>query len=414
MTLNRRSFLKASGAATLAGATLHAAEAEDPLLALTDQVKDVPPPQLSEYESRLEKARRLMAEHRVEALFVEGGSSLEYFTGIPWGRSERMFAVLIPRQGAPVFISPAFEQGRAMERILFPGADLRTWQEHESPYQLAAKALADRKTRAGKIAVEPTTRLFLVTGMSKAAPGLEFVDGQAISDGCRMVKSPLEISYMRLANEITKKAYAVALAGLKEGMTPSELGSRISEAHSRMGTRGGALVLFGPASAFPHGTKEIRKLQQGDVVLIDGGCQVQGYSSDVTRTTVFGKASQKQRDVWRIVREAQEAALKAAKPGVACQEIDRAARGVIEKAGYGPGYKYFTHRLGHGIGLDGHESPYLVEGNTLKLEPGMSFSDEPGIYILGEFGIRHEDIMVITDDGAEFLGEKTISIERTV
>ncbi len=414
MTFNRRAFLKASGVATLTSTTLGAAVAEDPILALTDRVKDVPPPPLKEFEARLDKARRLMTDHQVEALFVEGGSSLEYFTGVPWGRSERMFGVIIPRQGAPVFVSPAFEQGRATERILFPGADLRVWQEHESPYQLVAKALADRNVRAGKVAVEPTTRLFLVTGLSKAAPGLNFVDGQAISDGCRMVKSKLEVEYMRLANEITKMAYAAALSGLKEGMTPSELGGRVSQAHSRLGAPGGALVLFGPASAFPHGTKEARRLQEGDVVLIDGGCQVHSYSSDVTRTTVFGRPSEKQRDVWRIVKEAQEAALATAKPGLACQEVDRAARRVIQKAGYGPGYKYFTHRLGHGIGLDGHESPYLVEGNTLKLEPGMTFSDEPGIYILGEFGIRHEDIMVITEDGAEFLGEKTTSIERAV
>ncbi len=413
MNLDRRGFLKTGALAALAP-TVASAASSDPIDALTDMLGDVAELPPGEYERRLEKARKLMGEHGLEALFVEGGSSLEYFAGFSWGRSERMFAMVVPRQGAPVFVSPAFEEGRARERISPSDAEVRVWQEHESPYRLVAQALADRKIRAGKIAVEPTTRLFLVSGLRQAAPGCEFVDGRAVSDGCRMVKSQAEIALMRRANEITKKAYAAALAGLKEGMTPKDLGRRVSDAHSRMGTQGGALVLFGAASAYPHGTKEESVLREGDVVLVDGGCKVRGYSSDVTRTMVFGTPTAKQKEVWNIVREAQEAALTAAKPGVECQELDRVARRIIEKAGYGPGYRFLTHRLGHGIGLDGHESPYLVEGNALKLEPGMSFSDEPGIYIVGEFGIRHEDIMVITEQGAEFLGDKTHGIDKAV
>ncbi len=397
--MRRREFLALS-AALPAGLKL---AANDPIDDLTDLVQSLPEMPSSEYERRLLQARRIMAKNNLDAFFVEGGSSLSYFTGVSWGRSERTFGALIRRRAKPILICPAFEERRARERMGAIDAELRIWQEHESPYRLIGTALADLKARNGRLAIEPTTRHFLVAGISEASPSTEIEDGRPVSDGCRMAKSKIELDYMRVACRITKKAYEAAFAGLKEGMTISELSSRISRAHAKMGARGGAMVLFGPAAAFPHGTRERLPLRPGDAVLVDGGCKVHSYSSDITRTVFFGEASARQNEVYRIVEEAQQAALRAARPGVACQELDRVARRVVEKAGYGPGYRYFTHRLGHGIGLDGHEAPYLVEGNTLEMQPGMTFSNEPGIYLPGEFGVRIEDIMVITADGAEFL-----------
>lgn len=372
------------------------------------------PPELSDYEARLEKARRLLAQHHMEALYVESGSTLVYFTGINWGRSERMFAVLIPRRGRLAFIGPAFEKQRAEEQIIFADSQLFTWQEHESPYERAGRIFGDRRISSGRIGIEPSTRFFLVSGLRQVSGSLEWVDGSPVSDGCRMTKSPQELEYMKVANLLTKQAYKAALDSLAEGMTSGDLARRIAEEHSKLGVQGAAMVLFGANSAFPHGSRTPRRLREGDVVLIDGGCSVHGYRSDVSRTAVFGKPSPKQRRVWNLVREAQAAALQAARPGMPCQELDRIARQVIQKGGYGPGYRFFTHRLGHGIGLDGHEAPYLVGGNTLPLQPGMTFSNEPGIYIQGAFGVRHEDIMVITESGAEFLGPASESIEEPV
>lgn len=215
---------------------------------------------------------------------------------------------------------------------------------------------------------------------------------------------------MRLANEITKAAYDAAFQGLKEGMDEGDLASRISTAHSKLGARGGAMVLFGPSSALPHGSKETRTLRPGDVVLVDGGCSINGYQSDVTRTVVYGEASPKHYEIWETVSRAQSAVLDMARPDLECQDLDRAARTIITEAGYGPDYRYFTHRLGHGIGLEGHEPPYIVEGNSRKLQSGMTFSDEPGIYLKGEWGIRIEDIIAITPNGAEVLGERCLEL----
>lgn len=348
-----------------------------------------------------------MREGGHSVFVAESGATLEYFSGVKWRRSERMFGLVIPLQGAPAFICPAFEEERARELIRLPQPEIRTWSEDQSPYRRILEALQDRGIRTGKVGIEPSTRLFILNGLRELRPAVELVDGGEISHGCRRTKSALEIELMRLANQITKRTYQIALAELQEGLTESDLRRRISEIHARLGASGGALALFGPHSALPHGTQQVRALQPGDVVLVDGGCSVNGYQSDVSRTVVFGEPSDRQRDIWRLVYEAQTLALEAARPGVPCAELDRIARSHIEEAGYGPGYKYFTHRLGHGIGLEGHEEPYLVETNELPLEPGMSFSNEPGIYLSGEFGVRLEDIMVITPDGAETLGERS-------
>ncbi|MFH1573672.1 MAG: Xaa-Pro peptidase family protein [Acidobacteriota bacterium] len=409
MLLSRRSFVRTStvslGAlAASAGASGANRSQEDPLAGLKSMTEGVEPFALSDYEARVEKARRLMQEAGIDMLYLNGGTSMEYFGGIRWGLSERMFAMLIPARGEVSYICPKFEEGRAREQIRL-GSDIRTWEEHESPYRAVKTLLADGKIPSGVIGIEPEVREFVSDGLRRECKPARFVNGESVSQGCRMIKTAEELRCMALANDITKKAYEAAFRTLREGTAPSELSGKIAEAHTRLGATGGASVSFGPASAFPHGSLEPRKLQPGDVVLVDGGCRVNGFRSDVTRTAVFGKAPDKVREVWGIVRQAQEAALAAARPGVTCEAVDAAARKVIVDAGYGPGYRYFTHRVGHGIGMDGHEYPYLVGGNKLPLQPGMTFSDEPGIYIVGEFGVRIEDDIYIAEDGAHFFGE---------
>jgi len=376
---------------------------------LTAGVKPLGP---EDYEARLEKARGLMASNKMDGLFLTGSTNLIYFTTVGWGTSERTFGALINRQGSTIWICPAFELERAKE-LIPPGQQIRVWEEHESPYKLIAGIMKDIGAGTGRLGIGPSTSAFVYFGIRQDAPGLELVDGAMITEKCRGTKTEKEIAYMDLANKITKLAYREAFKQLREGMSQRDLSGLISAAHSQMGASGSGGPQFGPVTAFPHGSRFPRALQEGDAIVVDGGCGIQGYRSDVTRTVVFGKPSDKQRAVWDIVKKAQAAALKAARPGVKCEEVDAAARKVVEDAGYGPGYKYFAHRVGHGIGLEGHEYPYLVKGNTLKLEPGMTFSNEPGIYIYGEFGVRTEDCMVVTKDGARLLGGlEAVSIEQ--
>jgi Xaa-Pro dipeptidase len=413
--VSRRGFLKVGGLSisalgfvnSLFSNTLQSQQSK-----LSNMVAGVKPPGPEDYESRLEKATKLMAEQNLDGLFISGGSDLAYFTNVNWFISERTFGTILNKKGKPIWVWPAFEAESARE-LIPKDQELRTWEEHESPFKLIAGVMKDLGISQGTLGIGPSTRSFIVYGLRKDAPGLELVNGAVVSEGCRAVKSEKEIAYMDLANKITKLAYKEGFTQLREGMSPRDLSSAISAAHQQMGVSGGGGPQFGPSSAFPHGSRVPRTLKQGDTVLVDGGCSVEGYRSDVTRTIVFGKPSEKQRAVWDVVKKAQSEALRAVRPGVACEEIDRAARKVIEDAGYGPGYKYFTHRLGHGIGLDGHEYPYLVKGNQLKLQPGMTFSDEPGIYIYGEFGVRHEDCFVVTEDGGRFLGGmEALSIDR--
>jgi Xaa-Pro dipeptidase len=408
--MKRRDIIKIGGLAILASGARASAGSPGRERAghlqdapLKDMVGGVSPLAAEDYAARLEKSRRLMAANRCDALFLEGGTNLRYFSGVNWWRSERLFGAVLSPGKDPVWVCPAFERQRAGE-LIPKGQDTRVWEEHESPYALVAGIMRDLGAAGGRLAVDPSMRTFIFFGLRGAAPSLELVDGSPVTDGCRGTKTAKEIAYMDLANKITKLAYRQAFGQLREGLTTRDLASAISAAHQQMGVSGGGGPQFGPNTAFPHGSTAARNLQPGDVVLVDGGCSVQGYSSDVTRTIVFGRPSDKQRRVWNIVKKAQTAALEAARPGATCESVDRAARRVIEEAGFGPGYKYFTHRVGHGIGMEGHEYPYLVRGNTLKLEPGMTFSNEPGIYIYGEFGIRTEDCMVVTEDGARFLG----------
>jgi Xaa-Pro dipeptidase len=411
---SRRSFLaRAAGLVALGGATSAARPQEpraDAFADLKSMTGGVRPLELADYQDRIERACRLMADQKIDLLFLAGGTTLEYFGGFRWGLSERLFAMLIPARGDVAYLCPKFEEGRARELIRF-GADVRTWDEDESPYAKVKAFLAERKIGGGTVALEASVREFVGDGLRKTCAPARFVNGEGISNGCRMIKTGKELAFMELACQITQKAYAAAFRTLREGMTQPELMRAVSAAHTRLGAAGGGFVTFGPNSAFPHGSRVERRLAKGDVVLIDGGCRVEGYESDITRTVVFGSASDKVRRVWETVKRAQDAALAAARPGVACEAVDAAARKVITDAGYGPDYKFFTHRLGHGIGMDGHEYPYLVRGNKLPLQPGMTFSDEPGIYLVGEFGVRIEDVMCIGQDRARLFGSPATALE---
>jgi len=353
-----------------------------------------------EFRERLLRAQKLMAElaPKYDALFVAPGTSLYYFTGIRWGMSERLLALVLPRKGEPIVVVPAFEEGRMREKLHF-AAEVRAWQEDESPTKIAAAALADRGIRTGRVGVEETAAFTFFDHLRRAGPGFECVSADPVTIRCRGRKSAHELELMRLACEATFDVFRAVFASLKEGMSQEEIGKLVEGGFAKMGLHGGALVLLGASAALPHGTIKPQKLKDGDVVLIDGGCTVEAYESDVTRTGIFGKAPEKVVRAHEIVRKAQDAALDAARTGRLSGTVDDAARKVVTDAGYGPDYKFFTHRLGHGIGLDGHEHPYLVRGSKTVLEPDMTFSNEPGIYIPGEFGLRCEDDMVIAADG---------------
>jgi len=363
-----------------------------------------------ERKQRIAKAQALMEAQGIAALFLEPSTSMQYFLDLDFWKSERMVAAIIPAKGDPIYICPAFEEGKISELIKF-GNEIRVWQEHESPFKLVAD-LVKGIAPSGKLAIEERTRFFLVNGIRKAAAGLEIVSGDPISAGCRMYKSAAELELMQHANRVTIAAYKAVVASLYEGMTQHDFREMAITAHKALGYSGYISANFAEASAFPHGSSKTQYLKEGDVVLMDGGCSVAGYRSDISRTIVFGKPNERQRSVWEIERQAQDAAIAAAVPGAPCEAVDAAARSIIEQAGFGPGYRYFSHRVGHGIGMDGHEWTYLVKGNTTPLQPGMCFSDEPGIYIEGEFGVRLEDCFYMTEDGPVFFTEQSPSIEQ--
>jgi Xaa-Pro dipeptidase len=415
MKLTRRGLLH-SGAASVAVAaaaqvtrpfTSAASEqaalppAFDTLKPLGDRVRPI---SAEEYQGRIADAQQLMAKAKRQfaAVYVTPGTSLSYYTGIRWGLSERIVALLIPRTGDPLLVCPAFEEGRLRELLHWP-VEVRVWQEDESPYAVMAKWLSERNLRSGEIGVEETTRYVFYDGLRRAARTLAFVNGDSITQGCRGVKSDHELELMRLACAATFDVFRAVFASLREGMTQFDVAALVSRGFSRMGLQGGALVLFGEWAALPHGTRQPQKLTEKQIVLIDGGCTVEGYESDVTRCSLLGKPSDKLRRTFDILRKSQDAALAAAVAGRLSGSVDDAARRVVTSAGFGPDYKFFAHRLGHGIGLDGHEWPYLVRGSKTVLMPGMTFSNEPGIYIRSDYGMRLEDDMVIAESGAAHL-----------
>jgi Xaa-Pro dipeptidase len=425
--LSRRNFIGASSVALaatacrVAGEDVAAAPARSTdqlppsIAALTSMKDQAKPITVEERRARLEKARRLMREQKLDAVVLTGGTSLEYFTGLRWGLSERLLALVLPVKGNAFLVTPKFEEERAMEQVrtgpLGTGTDILTWEEHESPYALVAQGLKGRGITAGSIGIEETVRFVFSDGIAHAAPALRLTSATPVTAGCRMVKDEHEVALMRLASLVTLRAYKAVYESLAEGMTQGDVGQLITTAHRRLGFDGSASVQVGEYSALPHGSRTPQTIREGTIVMIDGGCRAEGYQSDITRTFVLGKPTDKMRQLFGIVHRAQSAALAAAKPGVECQAVDAAARKVIVDAGYGPDYKYFSHRVGHGMGMEMHEWPYLVRGNTLPLAPGMAFSDEPGIYIPGEFGVRLEDDMVITASGAELLTPQSPSLD---
>jgi Xaa-Pro dipeptidase len=344
------------------------------------------------------------------------GTSLKYFTGIRWWGGERTFALVLPAKGSAFYVCPAFEEGRAREQITnAPDGeqpDVRIWQENESPYERIAQGLKERSLSSGKLGIEETVRFVFAECIAHASPQVTIESATPVTAGCRMIKSAHEVALMRLAAQVTLAAYEAAYLAVKDGMTQPQLESLVQKAHERLGFTGGADAQVGEFSAFPHGSVTPQVVHEGTIVLMDGGCSVEGYASDITRTYVLGKATDKMKQVFDIVHRAQSAALAAARPGVECGSIDAAARKVVTDGGYGPDYKYFTHRLGHGMGMDGHEWPYLVRGNTTKLQANMTTSDEPGIYIRGEFGVRLEDDMHVTENGAELFTPQSPSLEN--
>ena len=383
------------------------------LRSMKDRIKAIPN---DERLARIERARELMKANGIAAIVLASGTSLTYFSGIRWWPSERFFAMVIPAKGTAFCVSPAFEEERAKEQIakgpLGSSADVRVWQEDEDPYERLVQGLKDHGVAGGSLGIEETTWFVFSDNIARYAPGIQCVSATPVTAGCRMVKSPAELELMRVANQATLAAYDAAWKAIKPGMTDRQFGGLIEAAHQRLGFPGDAMVLVDQYSASPHGTVNPQVIEENSIVLMDGGCKVEGYSSDITRTFVVGKPTDKMRRVFDIVHKAQEKALAAARPKAACGDVDAAARRIISDAGFGPDYKYFTHRVGHGIGMDGHEWPYLVRGNKLPLQPGMTFSDEPGVYIRGEFGVRLEDDMHIAEDGAELFTGQSHSLEE--
>jgi Xaa-Pro dipeptidase len=426
MPTNRRTFLGAAVTAALLpsypGATQVAQGEESPtklpsaIAALKDRRAEAVPITSAEREHRIARARELMAQKSFAAVCLAGGTSLNYFTGIRWYNSERPTLVVIPAKGIPFAVSPAFEEERLRERLALVPAMSQTrvhiWQENENPYEQVAKGLKELEISTGTIGVEETMPYAYAEGIARALPGATIANARPITAGCRSIKSPAELALMQLANSITLQVYEAAWRSGHPGMSTHEFSAMISAAYDRVGFPGEASCETGEYSALPHGSIKPQTIREGAMVLIDDGCTVEGYESDITRAFVYGKPSDKMHQCFDIVHKAQAAALATARPGVPCEAVDAAARKIITDAGYGPGYAHFTHRLGHGIGMDGHEWPYLVQGNTLPLAEGMTFSDEPGIYIRGEFGIRLEDDMHITADGAKLFTGPSLSLEQ--
>jgi len=433
--ISRRRFLEVGGVTAGMAVASHsllatpaAAERSDaplpPSLAqLKSRKSEAAPITREERRERQERARQLMSENGLDAIVLMEGTSLRYFSGIRWWGGERAFALVLPAKGAAFYVCPAFEEGRAREQLSnapdAEQADVRVWQEDESPYQRIAQGLKDRGIASGKVGIEETIRFVFADGIAKtlsqAASQATLTSATPVTAGCRMTKSAHEVALMRLAAQVTLAAYEAVYRALRPGMTQRDASDLIDAAYRQLGFPGDASVMVDEYTAYPHGSTTPQVIREGSIIMIDDGCTVEGYQSDITRTFVVGKpsgqAADKMKKVFDIVLHAQSAALAAARPGAECGSVDAAARKVIADAGYGPDYKYFAHRLGHGLGMDGHEWPYLVRGNANRLQANITTSNEPGIYIRGEFGVRIEDDMHITENGAELFTPQTLSLE---
>jgi Xaa-Pro dipeptidase len=389
-------------------------------LPLTTMTADSMPISVEERRTRIDKVQRLMAEQRVAALLIEPGSTLDYFTGIRWHRSERTTLAVIPAKGGVVIVTPAFEEPSVRETLAVDG-DVRPWNEHESPFVRIVQALRDLGVSGAGggavLAVESTTRFFIVDGIRNASNGYEIISGDKLVRACRLIKSPAELALMQTANNVTIAALRFVHERVTAGLAAADISALMDHATAALG---GApefsMVLLNEASAYPHGSLKHETVHEGSVILMDCGCTVHGYQSDISRTWVHGTPTARQRKVWNTIKRGQEIALETAKIGVPVGSLDDAVRGYYESAGWGPGYRLpgLSHRTGHGIGLDGHEAAYLVHGDETPLEPGMCFSDEPGIYIPGEFGMRLEDCWTMTPQGAKTFTPLATSLERPI
>ena len=414
MRLGRRRFIgigmAALGAAAARPSGLHAQSAAGGLSPITGGVLPIT---RDEHLARIAKAQRLMRAQGLSALLIEPGASLVYFTGVQWWRSERLTAAILPVEGEPIVVTPHFEEPSVRESLKIP-AEISVWNEHEDPLALVAGFLRDRRL-SGPVGIEETVRFFAVQGLREAMPGVEIRPGAPVVRGCRMIKSPAELALMQKASDVTIAAYRHTYPRIERGMRPSDIGAIMNGATQALGgTPGFALVLLGEASAYPHGSGQPQEVRDGEVVLMDCGCTVEGYQSDISRTFVFGEANAEQRRVWDHMHRGQEIAFAAARLGRPAGSVDDAVRGQYERWGYGPGYRLpgLSHRTGHGIGLDGHEPVNLVHGETTPLAPGMCFSNEPGIYLPGKFGIRLEDCFYMTEAGPRYFSTPPPSLDN--
>lgn len=424
--MNRRNFLYSAvgtlgtslvfSPRSMAEATDAAASSLPPAIAaLKDRKSEMKPISAQERLARLERARELMRQHKLEAICLAGGTSLNYFTGIRWGNSERFFGYVMPQKGEGFFVCPFFEEGRVREQLAL-GAGMKdpkiyTWLEDENPYKLTANGLKDLGITSGSFGIEEKVPFVFADELSHIAPALHIASATPVTAGCRMVKSPAELALMKLASSITLQVYEAVWRSTRAGMTNRDFTGMISAAYAKVGFPGESSCQIDAYTALPHGSMQPQVIREGSIVLIDDGCIVGGYQSDLSRTFVIGKATDKMKRNFDIVHKAQAAALAAVRPGAECQSVDVAARKVIADAGYGANYEHFTHRLGHGLGMDMHEWPYLVRGNNTQMQAGMTFSNEPGIYIEGEFGIRLEDDMYVTENGGALFTPQSPSIE---
>ncbi len=429
--LSRRSFFRVSGgvaAVSAAGALISEVQAGEagslpaPIAALPSFAGKVAPISNDERRARIERAKELMGQNHIDAIVLANDStSSVYFANIRLNGGERLWALVIPAKGKPFVVCPAFETTRAHE-LLRAGpfgtdADVLTWQEDESPFELVVKGLADRGITTGRVGLDENMKFVFSNSLAKAGPQLTFVVATPVTAGCRMIKDAHEMECLRTASAATLAVYKAVYQSLKEGMTTTDVRGLIAAAYNKVGLPGEASLNIGTYTASPHGSAQVQTIREGTVLMVDDGCTVEGYQSDITRTFVLGKPTEKMKSVFEVVHQAQQAALAAAKPGVELASVDAAARKVIVDAGYGPGFRYFSHRVGHGLGMDGHEWPYLVTNDMFgwdlhpTMRAGMVFSDEPGIYIPGEFGVRLEDDMHITEKGAELLTPASPSLE---
>ena len=389
--------------------------AERELEALLPARERVEPIAAAEREARIVRAQQLMREQGVDALYLDASSSLFYFTGLRLRQSERLHGAVIPAHGQLAYISPAFEEAKLRESLTVDGL-VRTWEEHETPSALVVDTFAELGVAKGTIAIDEATPFFTFDGMRSAANAYDFINGAAITGACRRIKSATELAQMQCAKDITLQVQRATASILREGISTEEVQAFIAAAHRRLGVDGAlsfCIVLFGEATAYPHGVPYSQNLRAGDMVLIDTGATVDGYHSDITRSYVFGEPTARYRQVWDLEKSAQAAAFAAAQPGAPCEAVDAAARRVIEAGGFGPGYAVpgLPHRTGHGIGLDVHEWEYLVAGNRTPLAPGMCFSNEPMICIYGEFGVRLEDHFYMTEQGPRWFTQPSHSVD---